>query len=840
VIAGNKEPSSGRERRIIERPRLIKLLDESEARIILLLAPAGYGKTTLARQWAKTLNGAIWVSLTAGHRDVARLAEDIALGIDGLGGQAGKFIREYVRSRGNPQRAARDLAIAVAEHAANARVQWLILDDYHELHEASEAEEFLRELQVRVQCRSFVTARSRPSWATARRGLYGEIFEIDRADLAMDEDESKLILGGRTDLLDLISRAEGWPAVLGLAAGISRGNPPANVMPTGLYDYFAEELYGSAPASVQEALLTLALAPELTGDVMATERARRAGEAIRQIRDLGFLSTEQDAQLHPLVRAFLLQKLAAEPDAQALATEAVFNCLQREKWDRAFELVLRFDLVELVEPVLEAAYNSLIRSGHLGTLSAFAAAVRTGQSFPPPAVDLVDAELALRDGATRLARNLASRLSEQLQADHPLASKASKIVAQAAFSEGDLPATVAAYESARSTASDDRDEADALYGWAIASIQGETGDSDWVIGRLYERRHNSPLDLVRFGTVDLVRKRFHEGFGEPPELDEVIHSLQHAEDPRARTSFRYMAAYCLAVRADYERAHELASAGKAEVDAFDLEFARPHSDWNLGCINLGLRRFGVAERALQLVEDALGQRPLGFHVLNARVLRMRLALQTGQIDRALEIGRLQDDESAIPSIHAEHLATHGLCLAIAGRAQEAVSAAETAESSTTAVEVRVLAQAVRAVVAAADGEGGHGSRLLDLAHELGAWDPVVAALRSSRTLSDLLAGLDDARPQLELLYQRSNDAGLARRAGFRTRSSKPPDEILSPREMEVLQLLARGLRNREIAKALVISDSTTKVHVRHVLEKMGVRTRTEAVARLDLFGERGT
>jgi DNA-binding NarL/FixJ family response regulator len=421
-----------------------------------------------------------------------------------------------------------------------------------------------------------------------------------------------------------------------------------------------------------------------------------------------------------------------------------------------------------------------------------------------------------------------------------LASKASKIVAQAAFSEGDLPATVAAYESARSCASDDQDEADALYGWAIASIQGELGDSGWVIGRLFERRHNSPLDLVRFGTVDLVRRRFHEGYGEPPELDEVIHSLQLAEDPRARTSFRYMAAYCLAVRADYERAHEIASAGKAEVDAFDLEFARPHSDWNLGCINLGLRRFGVAERALQLVEDALGQSPLGFHVLNVRVLRMRLALQTGQIERALEIGQLHDDESAIPSIHAEHVATHGLCLAIADRAEEAVSAAETAEKSTTAVEVRVLAQAVRAVVGAAGGEVVEGSRLLDLARELGAWDPVVVALRSSRNLSDLLAELDDARPQLETLYQRSNDAALARRAGFRTRSSKPPDEILSPREMEVLQLLARGFRNRDIAKALVISNSTTKVHVRHVFEKMGVRTRTEAVARLDLFGERGT
>ncbi len=39
---------------IIKRPRLTKLLDDSTARIILLCAPAGYGKTTLAREWVAT------------------------------------------------------------------------------------------------------------------------------------------------------------------------------------------------------------------------------------------------------------------------------------------------------------------------------------------------------------------------------------------------------------------------------------------------------------------------------------------------------------------------------------------------------------------------------------------------------------------------------------------------------------------------------------------------------------------------------------------------------------------------------------------------------------------
>ena len=53
-------------------------------------------------------------------------------------------------------------------------------------------------------------------------------------------------------------------------------------------------------------------------------------------------------------------------------------------------------------------------------------------------------------------------------------------------------------------------------------------------------------------------------------------------------------------------------------------------------------------------------------------------------------------------------------------------------------------------------------------------------------------------------------------------------EPLSPRERDVYELVVQGRSNKEIARTLFISESTAKVHVRHIFEKLGVHTRAEA------------
>jgi DNA-binding NarL/FixJ family response regulator len=87
------------------------------------------------------------------------------------------------------------------------------------------------------------------------------------------------------------------------------------------------------------------------------------------------------------------------------------------------------------------------------------------------------------------------------------------------------------------------------------------------------------------------------------------------------------------------------------------------------------------------------------------------------------------------------------------------------------------------------------------------------------------------------LLDHANDLALAKKLGLsepRRRQrlrSQATETSLSPRETEVYELLAQGLPNKEIAQNLFISEATVKVHVSRVLEKLGVRTRTEAAAR---------
>jgi DNA-binding NarL/FixJ family response regulator len=121
--------------------------------------------------------------------------------------------------------------------------------------------------------------------------------------------------------------------------------------------------------------------------------------------------------------------------------------------------------------------------------------------------------------------------------------------------------------------------------------------------------------------------------------------------------------------------------------------------------------------------------------------------------------------------------------------------------------------------------------------------PAVLILTTYSTDADILTAVEagatgyllkDAPPQDLVAAVQAAARGetvlappVAARLLGRVRAGRPS---LSPREAEILQLLAAGLANRQIAKQLFISEATVKTHLVHIYEKLGVDSRTAAIA----------
>jgi DNA-binding NarL/FixJ family response regulator len=93
---------------------------------------------------------------------------------------------------------------------------------------------------------------------------------------------------------------------------------------------------------------------------------------------------------------------------------------------------------------------------------------------------------------------------------------------------------------------------------------------------------------------------------------------------------------------------------------------------------------------------------------------------------------------------------------------------------------------------------------------------------------DLIAAIHTIAAGDSLLSPSVTSRVIARMARQPARDSASLAE-LTPRELEVLELLAQGSSNAEIATALVIEESTVKTHVKRVLDKLGLRDRVQAV-----------
>src|SRR5262249_30940016 len=370
-----------RKRRIVERPRLFALLDQSRARVRTLVAPAGYGKTTLAEQWvARDGRVAAWYTARSSSTDVAALALGLARCATSVVEGCDERLREHLRAVPAPGENVETLAEILGEDLADwPRTAWLVVDDYHEIAREPLAEDLIEAVRAVSTVRFLVAGRQRPSWVSSKSLLYGDVLEVNQATLAMDDEEAAAVLVDRTasSASGLVAIAHGWPAVIGLASVSSAElETDAETVPASLYHFFAEEVFSALGEEVQQGLMTLSVAPVLDRELVAALLGDEADRITASVLDVGILvEREPRLDLHPLARAFLEEKSSEIGLAPANGVSEI--CLahyrRHRDWDAAFEVIARRGWASELEELVGDALDELLDSARLSPLARWCA-----------------------------------------------------------------------------------------------------------------------------------------------------------------------------------------------------------------------------------------------------------------------------------------------------------------------------------------------------------------------------------------------------------------------------------------------------------------------------------
>jgi ATP/maltotriose-dependent transcriptional regulator MalT len=838
----------GLSRRLIERPRLITLLSESDTRIALLVAPAGYGKTTLARQWLIPHAQHAWYQANLAARDVAALGLGLASAAAKLIPQAGERLRERLKTAADPsaqpEALARDLADSLAGWPATS---WLVVDDYHLLLESEPAEKFMETLVASTPMPLLIAGRARPSWVTAKKLLYGEVTELGRTVLAMTHSEAAETLAqSHDDMPGLVSLADGWPAVIGLAALLPSPLPADGTeVPETLHEYFAEELYHGLSDELQWNVFQLSLAHAVDDLLTHALFGKRSSAVLEEAHRSGFLTREGITyEMHPLLRQFLRTK-SVDFDSAAITqtVELLGNAYVDEaRWDEAAGLADEFSLPDLTLKVIAGALDDILSEGRLATLKHW---VERGESIDPAAsiVRLAQIELEFRTGGWVSAGTKASDLAGSVSGDDPLASRIYLRAGQIADLDDRLDEALALFTESRNVARTPADIRRAL--WSRFVTLTDLEERQLAIDALQELTALPPL-----GVDDLLRQhqsKLHFAIrwgGVPRTLDRLsnpVDLVDHSKDPLVRTGFLQTYGTALAQAARYTDADPIAKRQIEEARRFKLEWVLPHALEMQALVHIGLREFTSALQTLAEAHDMASQQGNVHTQVNVTTLKARVHLCRGAPERAIDVLETRAPRFTSRGMEGDYLATGAFALACCGRTDEAKRLIAESQAVTSHVEARVLRDFARAVASYFDGnseqvDSTRLSRALASVHETGHFDAFVCAYRAFPALLEAMSkAAVDAQPFMNLATRL--DRPLLETLGLNPPTVKrAPSGPLTPRESEILDLVSQGLSNREIAKTLWIAESTVKVHVHHILEKLGARSRTEAVA----LASRGT
>jgi LuxR family transcriptional regulator, maltose regulon positive regulatory protein len=890
-----------RRRDLVARPRLSDRLNREVPPLVLVSAPAGFGKTTLLTEWLSTARAdgtlVAWLSLDQGDDDPTTfwtyLVNALRTAVPEVGAESLALLQSPQSSTDAV------LATLLNELQTVPDELVLVLDDFHviEAGDVHEGVAFLLD-HLPSQIHLVIATRVDPPLPLPRLRARRELVEVRAVDLRFGPDEAATYLGdvmgltltaGQVAVLE--GRTEGWIAALQLAALSMQGRDDVASFIAGfagddrfVVDYLVEEVLQRQPEEVRTFLLQTSVLSRLTGPLCDAVTGQDGGKAMLEALERGnlFVVPLDDRRrwyrYHHLFGEVLRARLLDEDPNRVRALNLRASEWYERNGDRsaAIDHALAAEDFEQAADLVELAMPGLGRMRQEATLLRWFETLpdRLFGTRPVLAVGYVGAlmstgevrgvEPRLRDAerwvdpTTPGGTPPGEMVVVDADAFRRLPTEITMYRAGLALVAGDVPGTLTHAQRALQLAGPDDDLGRGAAASLIGLAHWRTGDLEaahrwYADGMATLGRAGRRSDVIG-GAVTLADIRISQG-----RLRDAMSYYERGlrlatEEPgvvlRGAADMHVGMAELFRERNELDAARQHLLASKALGEHAGLPKNRYR--WRVAMARL-LQADGDPLGALDLLDQAEAVYNTDFSpdVQPIPAIRARMWLAQGRLDDARDWARQQgllvDDELSYVG-EFQHVTLARVLLA--------ESSAERSKPSLTAAR-KLLDRLLRA---AEDGRrNGSVVEILVLQslalQAQGEHQAALASLRRALALAEpegyVRLFVDEGPPMAALLAaltaQGTGPAYVRRLldALGTSEDSGPVDQRLvdplSPRELDVLRLLGTHLDGPDIARQLFVSLNTVRTHTKNIYAKLGVNNRRSAVRRaeeLDLMSAR--